>query len=66
MDLLFRSYWAKLCVIRQELEINKDSNQISILVKFNENINKKLYDYKKKELIETVKKIKLYIDHVKL
>ena len=62
---------AELFIIRQELEIsvtkiNKDSNQISILVKFNENINKKLYDYKKKELIETVKNIKLYIDQVKL
>ena len=61
------TFGVNLLLINQELEIsvtkiNKESCQISILVKFREKIDKKLYNYKKDKLNEYVKKIKSYID----
>ena len=59
---------SELCIIRQEIEItvtkiNEDTNQISILVIFNENICKKLFKYKKKELKDVAKKFKKFIEN---
>jgi hypothetical protein len=61
------TFGVNIFIIKQELEIsvtkiNKESCQISILVKFCENLDKKLYNYKKEKLNEYVKKIKLYIN----
>ena len=61
------TFGVNLFIIKQELEIsvtkiNHESCQISILVKFGEKIDKKLYNYKKEKLNEYVKKIKSYLD----
>ena len=54
-------------IIKQEVEIsvtkiNKNSNQISILIIFTDYIDKNLYDAKKKTLKEAMKNIKLFIN----
>ena len=54
-------------MIKHELEINltkinKNSNQISILIIFNDFISKQLYDCAKSSFIEIMKKIKLFIN----
>jgi hypothetical protein len=54
-------------IIKQEVEIsvtkiNKNSNQISILIIFTDNIDKNLYDAKKKTLNEAMKNIKLFVN----
>lgn len=61
------TFGVNLFIIKQELEIsvtkiNHESCQISILVKFGEKIDKKLYNYKKEKLNEYVKKIKSFLD----
>lgn len=53
-------------VIRQQIEIsitkiNNNSNQISIIIIFNDNIDRNIYEYKKKKLNDTIKKIKTFI-----
>ena len=53
--------------IRQTVEINivrinKETSQISILIKYLEKINKNLYDYKKKKIKEVIPKIKTFIN----
>ena len=58
---------AGINIIKQEIEIsvtkiNKNSNLISVLIIFNDKINKNLYDSKKKNLTKTMKKIKLFIN----
>jgi hypothetical protein len=57
--------------IRHEIEIsvtkiNEESCQISILVNFNEKINKQLYEYKKEELNKIMKILKQSINKLKL
>jgi hypothetical protein len=57
--------------IRHEIEIsvtkiNEESCQISILVNFNEKINKQLYEYKKEELNKIMKILKESINKLKL
>jgi hypothetical protein len=57
--------------IRHEIEIsvtkiNKETCQISILVNFNEKINKQLYEYKKEELNKIMKILKESINKLKL
>ena len=58
---------AEFNIIKQEVEIsvtkiNKNSNQISILIIFTDNIDKNLYDAKKKALNEVMKNIKLFVN----
>ena len=64
------NFGATICTIRQEVEIsvtkiNNNKNQIGILIKFKENIDKNLLEYKKMELIELIKKIKLFINKIR-
>jgi hypothetical protein len=61
---------SNLCTIPQELEINitkicKNTSQISILIKFNQNIDKELFQYKKKELNESLREIKTFLNNLK-
>ena len=61
----------EILVIRHEIqisvtEINDDSCQISILVIFNEKINRQLYDYKREELNKIMKIIKSSINRMTL
>lgn len=61
---------AELCTFKHELEISitridPNSSQISILIKFNESLDKNIYNYKKKELIEFIKEIKLFLNKIR-
>ena len=63
------TFGADLYTIRHEVEIsvtkiNDNKSQIAILIKFRENIDKNVLKYKKMELIELIKKIKLFIDKI--
>ena len=64
------TFGAIMCTIRQEIEIsvtkiNNNKSQIAILIKFRENIDKNLLEHKKLELIELIKKIKLFINKIR-
>lgn len=61
---------AELCTVKQEVEIsitkiNQNSCQISIFIKFNENLDKNIFNYKKKELIEFIRNIKLFLNNIR-
>ena len=58
-----------LKVVSQQIEIsvtkiNKDSNQISIVIIFNDNINRNFYEYKKLKLNDIMKKIKKFMNKI--
>ena len=64
------TFGAIICTIRQEIEIsvtkiNNNKSQIGILIKFKENIDKKLLEYKKMEIIELIKKIKTFVNKIR-
>ena len=59
-----------ISIIKQEIQINitkinKDTTQISFLIKFKEKINKQLRDYKKENMKDAMKNIKNFINNEK-
>lgn len=58
-----------LKVVSQQIEIsvtkiNKDSNQISIVIIFNDNINRNFYEYQKLKFNDIMKKIKKFMNKI--
>jgi hypothetical protein len=64
------TFGAEMYTLRQELEIsitkiNQNTCQISILIKFNEYVDKNYLNYKKQKLIEFIKRIKISLNKIR-